>query len=260
MQESIVLTIRPDEFILESNARRGTTEQIDPSQFTNRIPFLYNFAYRIFGENSAILNFRMWRSIIFINILLVTLAVFLRKKLSFIPSKAQIVFELIYDFIKGLVVDVLGGQNIRFLPYFLTLFLFILISNWSGLLPIPDLVEPTRHLNVTLGLGVMSLSIVHYNAMKKKGFTNYIKGYCEPMFILAPINVVGELAKVVSISFRLFGNIFGGAIIFAVVASLTRFVVVPIGLNVFFVMFAGTLQAFVFTMLSMTYLALEITD
>jgi F-type H+-transporting ATPase subunit a len=111
-----------------------------------------------------------------------------------------------------------------------------------------------------VGLGLMSLSLVHYNAFRKKGFIQYTKGFCEPMFLFAPLNIVGELAKVVSISFRLFGNIFGGAIIALVVTSLTKAVLVPIGLNLFFTMFAGTIQAFVFIMLSITYLSLEITD
>jgi F-type H+-transporting ATPase subunit a len=262
MSAEIVMGIRPDEFIAEINRHDidPGNPTINPAQYTNNSQFLYDLFVRIFGENSAILNYRMWRSILALNLMIIGLALFLRKQIMFIPTKAQIVFELIFSFIKGLVEDVLGKQNLRFLPYFLTLFLFILLSNWSGLLPIPGLVEPTRHLNVTLGLGIMSLSIVHFNAIKKKGLLNYLKAYCEPMFILAPINLVGEIAKVVSISFRLFGNIFGGAIIFAVIASLTFYVAVPVGLNLFFVLFAGTLQAFVFTMLSMTYLALEITD
>jgi len=71
---------------------------------------------------------------------------------------------------------------------------------------------------------------------------------------------VGEVSKVISISFRLFGNIFGGAIITLVISSLTKNVIVPIGLNLFFTMFAGTIQAFVFTMLALTYLSMEIVD
>jgi len=271
MQENIVMSIRPDEFIPDANVRRVDSGGpiLDPARFTNNNQAIYNFFNRIFkadsplnfmGQDSTILNYRMWRSILFVNLLFIFLALYLRKKLLFIPTKPQIIVEMIYSFIRDLCVDVLGKHNLKFVPYFLTLFMFIFVSNWVGLLPIPGIVEPTRHLNVTLGLGVMSLSIVHFNAIRKKGIGGYLKGYCEPMFILAPINLVGELAKVVSISFRLFGNIFGGAIIFAVVASLTQYVIVPIGLNLFFVMFAGTLQAFVFTMLSMTYLALEITD
>jgi F-type H+-transporting ATPase subunit a len=212
------------------------------------------------GEGNIILNFRMWRMIIYVDLVIILLAFFLRKKLRFIPSKAQIICEMVYGFIEDLVVVSLGEKNKGFVPYFITLFFFIWCCNWSSLLPIPGIVEPTRHLNVTLGLGVMSLTLVHFNSVRKKGVVGYIKGYLEPIFLFLPMNIVGELSRVISISFRLFGNIFGGAIITLVVTELTRAVLIPIVLNMFFTMFAGTIQAFVFIMLSLTYLSLEITD
>ena len=75
---------------------------------------------------------------------------------------------------------------------------------------------------------------------------------------MAPLNVVGEIAKVISISFRLFGNIKGGAIIILVVSFLVRYLVLPVPLSLFFVFFVGTVQAFVFTMLTLTYIAVAI--
>ena len=85
-------------------------------------------------------------------------------------------------------------------------------------------------------------------------------GYTEPFFVMAPLNIITEIANVVSLSFRLFGNILGGAIIVMVISFLTRYVILPVGLNIFFGIFVGTIQAFVFTMLSMTYLAVAIAD
>jgi F-type H+-transporting ATPase subunit a len=78
-----------------------------------------------------------------------------------------------------------------------------------------------------------------------------------PLFLL---DIIGEASKVVSISFRLFGNILGGAIIILVVSSLVKFVIFPVGLNLFFGMFVGTIQAFVFTMLALTYIGVEISE
>jgi len=254
MSVTIKSDIQPDKFVKEEN-------ELEPWKYTYNSETIYNFFKRVpMGENNAISNFRTWRMIIALDILIILAAIYLRKQLRFIPSIAQILFEMIYHFLEDIVIVSLGEKNIKFLPYCVTLFFFILISNWSAMIPIPGIVEPTRYLNVTVGLGLMSLSIVHFNSLKKKGIVEYCKGFCEPVFLFAPLNIVGELAKVVSISFRLFGNIFGGAIIALVVTSLTKAVLVPIGLNLFFTMFAGTIQAFVFIMLSITYLSLEITD
>ena len=85
-----------------------------------------------------------------------------------------------------------------------------------------------------------------------------VKEFFQPIFFMMPLNVVGELAKVISISFRLFGNIMGGAIIIIVVSHLLYFIIVPILLNGFFGMFVGSVQAFVFTMLYLTYTSVAV--
>ncbi|MDP8232991.1 MAG: F0F1 ATP synthase subunit A, partial [Candidatus Zophobacter franzmannii] len=133
-------------------------------------------------------------------------------------------------------------------------------SNLIGIIPIPGFTEPTRNLNVPLGLGLAAISVVHFMSIKKKGLWKYMKEYGEPMFFLAPLNIIGEVSKIVSIAFRLFGNIMGGGIIILVVSSLTKLIIVPIGLYGFFGIFAGSIQAFVFAMLAMSYLAVAITE
>jgi len=120
--------------------------------------------------------------------------------------------------------------------------------------------EPTRNLNVPLGLGIMGIAMIHYFSIRKKGLISWSKEFLEPFFVMLPLNIVGELSKIVSVSFRLFGNIFGGGIILLVVTHLTVSVMVPVGLNMFFTMFGGTIQAFVFTMLTLTNLSLAISD
>ena len=130
-----------------------------------------------------------------------------------------------------------------------------------GMIPIPGFMEPTRNLNVPLGLGVLAVAIVHITAFKVKGVWGHLKNYVNPvknpLFLL---DIIGELSKVVSISFRLFGNVLGGAIIILVVSSLVSYVVFPVGLNLFFGLFVGTIQAFVFTMLALTYIGVEISE
>lgn len=127
--------------------------------------------------------------------------------------------------------------------------------------PIPAMEEPTKNLNVTLGLALLFVVIIgHGSALYYQGIGGYVKEYFSPGgvmgVIMFPLNVVGKLAEVVSISFRLFGNIFGGAVILFVVCGLIHYLVLPVALFGFFVIFVGTVQAFVFTMLALTYIAM----
>jgi len=262
MQDTIALELQPDRYVYDNNIE-------NPEQYTWGSRKIYDFFNKLFGqtgatnwfgERSTITNFRLWKSMLYINVFLIIMAFYLRKQLRMIPSKAQIVVEFLWGFLDSLVKETLGAKNFRYTPFFVTLFIFILISNWSGMIPLLGISEPTKNLNVPLGLAVMSLGLVNIMAIKKKGIVEYFKGFCEPIFVMFPLNLVGEISKLVSISFRLFGNIFGGAIIAIVISNLTLFVIVPVGLTMFFTLFAGTIQAFVFTMLSLTYLSLEVAE
>jgi F-type H+-transporting ATPase subunit a len=182
---------------------------------------------------------------------------FATKKKSRLPGPMQAVGELFIEHLYALTEDALGKELSKtYAPLICALFMFLLLSNWLGI--IPHLEEPTKDLNTPLGLGLMGFVIAHYSGIKAKGFKAYLKGYCEPMFIMVPLNVIGELAKVISISFRLFGNIMGGAIIILVVSHLTYSIITPPFLNAFFGMFVGTIQAFVFTMLTVVYISVQV--
>jgi F-type H+-transporting ATPase subunit a len=174
-----------------------------------------------------------------------------------VPGPWQIIAELLVDWFKELVRDALGdAYEERYFPLICALFIFLLLCNWIGI--VPGLEEPTKDLNTTLGLGIMGFIIAHGTAIKVKGLKDYIKEYFEPMFFLAPLNVVGEIAKVISISFRLFGNIMGGSIIIVVVSYLIWGLLLPPFLYGFFGLFVGTVQAFVFTMLTLVYISVQI--
>ena len=99
--------------------------------------------------------------------------------------------------------------------------------------------------------------IAHYVGIRTKGIGAYLKAYAEPIFFMAPLNIIGELAKVVSISFRLYGNIMGGSIIILVVSDLVYHLILPPFLYGFFGLFVGTIQAFVFTMLTLVYISVQ---
>ncbi|MBI9084439.1 MAG: F0F1 ATP synthase subunit A [Desulfobacterales bacterium] len=178
-------------------------------------------------------------------------------KRSLIPGPFQIMGELIVRQLYGLTEEALGKQLAKtYAPMICALFLFLLLSNWLGIIPMLE--EPTKDLNIPLGLGILGFVIAHYAGIRAKGFKTYFKAYFEPVFFLMPLNLVGEMAKIVSISFRLFGNIMGGSIIILVVSHLTYSLVLPPFLNAFFGLFVGTIQAFVFTMLTVVYISVQV--
>jgi len=182
---------------------------------------------------------------------------FATRKKSMLPGPVQVVGELFISFLYGLTEDALGEElSKKYAPLICALFMFLLLSNWLGI--IPHLEEPTKDLNTPLSFGLMGFVIAHHAGIKAKGLKRYLLDYCEPMFIMAPLNIIGELAKVISISFRLFGNIMGGAIIILVVSYLTYNILTPPFLNAFFGAFVGTIQAFVFTMLTVVYIAVQV--
>jgi F-type H+-transporting ATPase subunit a len=177
-------------------------------------------------------------------------------KRAVVPHRFQVVGELLVSKLYELTEDAMGKELAKkYAPLICALFLFLVLCNWIGI--IPHLEEPTKDLNTPLSLGLMGFVIAHYVGIKTKGFKAYIKEYFEPMFFMMPLNLIGEVAKIVSISFRLFGNIMGGSIIILVVSYLTYNVVLPPFLNAFFGFFVGAIQAFVFTMLTVVYISTQ---
>lgn len=149
-----------------------------------------------------------------------------------------------------------------------SLFIFIALCNTASIIPWLD--EPTRDLNTTLALGVISFCYIQAITIKTHGLTSYIKNFFKPFFIMFPLNIIGKISSIISISFRLFGNIFGGSIItklyFTAIQGSVIFEFLGIfsGLNLlivcFFTLFEGLLQAFVFAMLTLTYLSIGCSE
>ena len=179
------------------------------------------------------------------------------RKRGIVPGSMQVLGELFVSKLYELTEDALGEKMAKtYAPLVCALFMFLVLGNWIGI--IPHLEEPTKDLNTPLSLGVMGFVIAHYVGIKSKGFKAYISEYFQPFFIMMPLNLIGEVAKIVSISFRLFGNIMGGAIIILVVSYLTWSILLPPFLNAFFGLFVGAIQAFVFTMLTVVYISVQV--
>ena len=182
-------------------------------------------------------------------------------------NKSKMVHHVVLSSTKGLIE--LVEQNIgRFVyAHFLvvaTLFLFILGCNWIILLPWTK--EPTSDINTTLALALIAFFYKEYSSIRARGIGGYLEEFLQPFFIMAPINVISHFSKIISLSFRLFGNIFGSSIImdlyFHVVSLFwfTEIIGLLSGINfivlLFFGLFEGLIQAFVFAMLTLTYIGL----
>ncbi len=199
---------------------------------------------------------------------LILLSALVYTRLKKIPTRLQLLLETIVDGFDNLTRSTLGERGRAYLPYIGSLFLFIWFSNLIGI--IPGCEEPTRDVNTTLGLGFcIVIPIAHISGIRVKGW-RYLKEFFEPGLVIrgvwlpnifmCPLNVVGEFGKAISLPFRLFGNIFGGAIIIVVLSQLARYAVLPPFLMFFFGIFVGTIQAFVFAMLALTYTAVAVAE
>jgi F-type H+-transporting ATPase subunit a len=206
---------------------------------------------------SIVLNLEVIMMTWIVIAILIGFGILATRKREFLPRPFQIIGEMMVTQIYQLTEDAMDKQRAeKYGPMICALFLFMVLSNWLGV--IPHLEEPTKDLNTPLSLGIMGFVIAHFAGIKSKGFKEYAREYFQPMFFMMPLNVIGELAKIVSISFRLFGNIMGGSIIILVVSHLTYSLLLPPFLNAFFGLFVGTIQAFVFTMLTIVYISVQI--
>lgn len=145
-----------------------------------------------------------------------------------------------------------------------SLFIFILLCNTSTVLPFIE--EPTANLNTTLALAVASFTYTQVASIIELGFIGFLKHFIQPLAFLLPLNIIEKLATIVSLSLRLFGNIFGGMLLTKIYLGAIggvftyELIATLIGVNFiitgFFSIFEGFIQAFVFTILSMTYLSI----
>jgi len=213
-------------------------------------------------------NFYITETVIFawiVSAVMIAFAFIATRKLEKVPKGIQLYVEYIVESIYNLVAQTMGKQNINFAPYIGTLFIFLLIGNLLGLL---DLRPISANINTTFALAAITFFLIQYSSIKSRGFKGYIKNMSYPYAFMLPINIIGELSFPVSLAFRLFGNILGGTIIMMLAYSGLEhlsaiisekvpifLIAIPLPLNLFFDIFEAILQSFIFTMLSMVFIA-----
>ena len=201
------------------------------------------------------------------------------------PTRFQIVLESLYGFIEVMFLANYGKYKKTFVSFITSMFLFIFLCNLitfflpfipliekksgGGYLISPLLRSPTADPNTTVGLALLVVLIFLTCAGKTEGIWNYIKGLGSPSIFLFPINLIGEFAKPINTSMRLFGNMFAGIIIMGLIYSLSINIFGhvfsfaagwPAFLHVYFDLFTGTIQSFVFVVLSSVYISETLGD
>ena len=178
--------------------------------------------------------------------------------LKLVPSGWQNVVEIVVQWLNSQTGETIGRRGYLAAPFLISLFLFLLVSNWLGLFP--GMTSPTNDLNTTLGLALLVVVMLHILGLFYKGF-GYIKHFFQPIAPFVIINLIEEIAKPITLAFRLFGNILAGEILIIILLQLVPiWMPIPSVIWLAFSLFIGAVQAFIFTMLSMSYLASAMKD
>ncbi len=195
--------------------------------------------------------------VLLVSLGLISFAIWLRGRLSVEnPGRMQHLAEVGLEALQGLMQGVIGKDHRRFLPLIWTLGVYIFVSNILGL--IPGFISPTSNLNVTAGCAIPVFVYYNYHGIRKHGLAAYLAHFMGPVWWLAwllfPVEIVSHLARILSLSMRLFGNIFAEELI---IASLNQYLfpVLTSVLVMFLALFASAIQAFIFMLLSLVYIS-----
>lgn len=195
---------------------------------------------------------------------LIVLALFLRRALKQPveerPNRVQAALVVLIELLQGQLTSSFSSERlaISMFPFISTLFLFVLLANWIGI--VPHMSSPTQNLNVTMSLALMVFVVSQVLAARAKGVKKYLKGFLEPVPFLLPLNIIGELSRPMSHAFRLFGNVLAGTILVTIVMAKFAPIVVPPVLNIVFGLFFGAIQAFVFAILAVAYINVAVEE
>jgi F-type H+-transporting ATPase subunit a len=192
-------------------------------------------------------------------LLLIVVAFVASRGLKMVPSGWQNLMESVVSGIEKMLIDTMGPKGKGYFPLIATFALFILVSNLIGL--VPGLYPPTANLNTNVALALTVFALTHIVGIKEHGFA-YIKHFMGPMLALAPmifiIEIIGHIARPLSLSLRLFGNMYGHEVVLMIfIALVPLFLPIPMMLMGVLISF---IQAFVFSLLAMIYIAGALED
>lgn len=191
----------------------------------------------------------------FVILLLIIFAVLATRKIEMIPTKAQNFFEILISGMEEFMVDITGEEGRWFFPIIATIFIYIATCNLLGL--VPGFYPPTASINTTAACAIPVFLFTHFIGIKYHGI-KYIKHFLGPVWwlipIILPIELIGHMARILSLSFRLFGNITGHELVLAILFMLAGAFFAPLPIMAMGI-FVALVQAFVFFLLSIMYFA-----
>ena len=217
------------------------------------------FQYSFFGHEVWITTTHV--SVLIVLLILIGFAIAANRaivKAGEEPTGFQNVVELIVEKLDGMVDGSMGKGAPKYYNYIGTIFIFILFSNISGLL---GLRPPTADYGVTLPLGILTFILIHISEFKYNKLGDIWKDKCSPLPpwlpIWLPINIISDVAVPISLSLRLFANVLSGTVMMALIYGLLGWIAtaLPAALHVYFDLFSGAIQTYVFCMLTMTYIS-----
>lgn len=209
------------------------------------------FSFKIAGYTIAIDESTVVSWIIIVAMTI--LAIFLTRglKVEGEISRRQAFLEMCYEKAEGFFKGLMGEKVQNFIPWLMSMALFIGVSNLIGMLGFKP---PTKSMQTTAAMAITSIVIVEYSAFKSKGIWGRIKGFTKPIWVVTPINILEVFTKPLSLCMRLFGNVLAAFTIMEVIKIATHNIVAPMVASLYFDIFDGLLQAYIFVFLTALYL------
>lgn len=172
------------------------------------------------------------------------------------PGKKQLALEAFISFLDNFFTDILGKEGRRYIPYLISTALYIGVANLIGLLGFKP---PTKDLNVTAALSLMSLFLIYYSGFHKKGMKGFLKSFAEPMPLVTPINIMEIAIRPISLCMRLFGNVIGSFVVMELLKTVMP-AILPIPFSLYFDVFDGLIQTYVFVFLTSLFIKEQIEE
>lgn len=182
---------------------------------------------------------------------LVIASIIMVRRLKTVPTGAQCILEGIIGWLDKFFLEILGHKGKKYLPFLETLIIYIAISNLVGIF---GLRPPTKDFTVTLALGLISIVLIQVCGIKEKGFKNWLFKFKEPMWLMLPMNLLELIIKPVSLCMRLFGNVLGAFVVMELIKLVVP-VGVPVIFSLYFDIFDGLIQAYVFVFLTSLFMS-----
>ncbi len=213
----------------------------------------------------------VWTTLLAAAIVLGVFILVNRKATSGVPGWWQMLLEMItVDLVGNLAQSAIGEKGKKFVPLGVTIFFFILVCNWLNFIPtsmhpgksFEIFPAPTSNINLPLAMALVVILWVHYESIKARKLSGYVKHYFQPSWLMSPINAIEEFTKPVTLTLRLFGNVFAGTIMVTLIAVLLPIYTVPIAEGVwkpFDDLLLGTIQAYIFMLLTILYFGMAMS-